>query len=156
MGQRDIGPVIGRRRRRIGRCQTVQRGVPHQHRHDPRHHRPPESRQRSGDADQPVPDEARRPAPLQHHVAEQARDQEEARHAEQVNDEEQAAGPDRGLVIAHDPDLARKEGQGRVQHHPQQQGRAPQPIQSVKPLALVECGCRHVALLFRITPYLTD
>ncbi|MNF05958.1 hypothetical protein D3C80_2058090 [compost metagenome] len=89
-------------------------------------------------------------------MGEQSRDQEKARHAEQVDDEEEPAGPDRRLVVGHDPDLGRKEGQAGVQHHPQQQGRAPQAVQAVQAFGWVESGCRHGVLLFRITPYLTD
>jgi len=89
-------------------------------------------------------------------VTEQPGDQEEAGHAKQVDDEEQPAGPDRLLIVGHDPDLGGKEGQAGVQHHPQQQGGPPQPVEAVQAFRLIGLGCRHGALLFRITPYLTD
>ena len=143
VGQRNSRHGEGRRRRRIGGRQVHPHADPDHHGDDPRHGQRPEHDQRPRDPDQPIDDKAADAATLQHHMGEQAGDQEEGRHAEQVDDEEQTAGPDRALIVGDDPDLGRKEGHGAVQHHPQQQGPAPQRVEPVKTLGTIDFGCRH-------------
>lgn len=147
MGQREIGPVIDRRRRRrrARRDQTVGMSVPDQGRDDPRHDRKPEGRQRPDYPHRPLPCEPGPSPSRQHHMGEQAGDQEEGRHAKQVNGEEQPRRADGPALVRHDPDLLREERQAGVQHDAKQQRTRPQRIEPVQPLGLIPSRHRHDA-----------
>nr|WP_262423016.1 hypothetical protein [Brevundimonas denitrificans] len=118
-----------RRRRSLGHgSAVVDDRHPDQHGDDGRQCRPPEHRQRAGDAAQAVTDKAAyAPAP-DHHVSEQARDQEEGGHAEQVDGEEQRPGGGRSLAVRHHPHGHGRISHGRVQHDAEQEGEAPEGV----------------------------
>jgi hypothetical protein len=65
-------------------------------------------------------------------MGEQARDQEEARHSEEVNGEEDHGGDRRVVGIRHDPDGDREIGHGGVQDDAQQQGGTAQGVEAVQ------------------------
>jgi hypothetical protein len=74
-------------------------------------------------------------APRETHVGEKTGDQEEGRHAENVNGEEQHGECRAAMTVSDDPDRSRRGNKRdcRVEHDPEQQGEPSDRVQSVQP-----------------------